>query len=242
MDYKLNLVVGEPIDFYGICTIYQPTLKDIMKFGIDKYEKLLIPYKITKEIFTINNNISDFDLLRTKIKNRDSEEYIDVLSLFIQSLKFFCKIEEKEISINAYDNSFVFNNDLNKSINRENFEEFCKIILEVNGTEKIKIEKSPMFSSERQKQIWELSQKGRAKSSKKDSINFATIVNIVKFGMDSLISKDIIKNMTIWEINNAYENIMKKERYRENLDICLVAGNENNELDLIHWSIKMKLD
>lgn len=240
MDYTLNLVLGEPIKFYDICTIYQPTIEDIMNIGIENYNKLLTPYIISKDILNIKNDeISDFDLLTLKLQDEDNKE-IDILSLFIQSLMFFCR-EEVDIATNNSEFAFAFQKDLNKIINKDNFQEFSNIILKINNTKKLEKEKIPAKESDTRKKIRELIQKGRDKKNKKqdNNINLATIVNIVKFGMDSYIEKDKIKKMTIWELYQAYENIMNKENYKNNFEIFLVAGNENKELDMNHWSSKM---
>ena len=233
IDYTTELVLGENINFQDICTIHQHTLSEIRAFGYGNYGQLLLPYTISKESLNIeNDNVTNFDLLFINLTNEEGNE-IDMFDLFIQSLKLFCK--EETILINKEDSSFVFKKGV---IDKNNFDEFANIMLKINGLEKSKKTVPP--KNKEKLSIWEKLQKGRAKKNinADNDANLANILNIVKFGMESYISKEELRKMTMWEIYNAYKNIINKESYRNNFEISLVSTTENKDLDLKHWTVK----
>lgn len=233
MDISLELQIGKPINFNNICKIYQKTFDDIYEYGFKDYEQLITPYALTKECLNIEDeNVSNFDLLFIKLKDEEGKE-VNVFELFIKSLSFFCN--ENNVMINQDTLDIVLKNGI---INRDNFDEFAEVILKINGTQRFKKPIPP--KNKDSKDLWEKLRKGRKRQQEKNKKNnqLSTIIKYIKFGTETYISKEEILKMTMWEIYDTYGTIMNKENYDRNFEIMLVAGNEKNELDLTHWSLK----
>jgi hypothetical protein len=226
MDIKLELVLQEPINFYGL-TVYQYSLKEISTIGFDYYNSLLLPYLLTWELLNIPEDkvidLKYFDILMVEQ---------DLFDSLIKSLCLFCKTDNIKIQDeNIFINDFI--------LNRDNFDEFGQVILDINSREKPKIEKPPVFANDRQKDIWEKLQEGRKKNKKKEELQLCDILNIVEFGGKFHIPIETIKTWTLWKIMNAYKSILEKDNYDSSFSVYLVSG----ETKLIekHWTQQIRV-
>jgi len=230
--YNIYLKIQEPIEFYDICTIYQPSFIEIFKYGIDKFEKLLLPYYITLD--NIYEEITDEQ--KEGLTNFDLVcNYQEFMSYLLLSLDFFCKskldFDEKGISFESFDGR----------LNRDNFDEFAEIILKISGRERAKKEKKKVFANDRQKDIWEKLQAGRMRNAKKNELKMEDVINVCEYGGISYIPVEEIKKWSLWRIINCYKAIMGINNYKDSFSIFLISG-KNEIIDGKHWSEVIKLD
>lgn len=233
LNLNLYLKIQEPIKFYNVCIIHQPSFKEILDYGLEEFEKLLLPYYITVD-----------SLFDDEITNEEKEELTNfdllcsspelVSSLFL-SLEFFCKdkpdVDEQGILFEGFEGR----------LNRDNFDEFADIILKICGREKPKKEKIPVFQNDRQRDIWEKLQEGRRRNAKNNELKLEDIINYCEYGGTSYIPIEEIKKWTIWRIMNCYSSIIGVSAYKDNFRIYLVSG-EKDLVDNKHWTDLLKLN
>lgn len=227
MDIKLNLVLQEPINFQGI-KIYQPILHDIFEYGLDEYNKLLIPYSLSWDLMEFSEEqrerIKFYDLV---ISNED------IFHIFLESLLYFCKDE----TIQCVQNGIKVGEGI---ITRDNFDELSEIILKINAHEKPKIEKLP--DNPRQREIELKMREAKAKLKNKSEFQLCDVINNVRYGGKYYISLDEIKQMTLWSLSNAFNAKIGLSNYDANFSIALVAGDKDNTLENNHWTKLLKVN
>ncbi|HEY8888943.1 MAG TPA: hypothetical protein VIM70_01615 [Clostridium sp.] len=229
--YNLYLKVQYPINFYDVCVIHQPSFEEILKYGIDEFEKLLLPYYITLDNVSVDltdeqkEDLTNFDLLCS------SQEFMGYLFM---SLEFFCKSEmdsdEKGIAFKGFKGR----------LHKDNFDEFAETILEICSRERQKAERKT-FANDIQRDIWEKLQAGRARNAKKNELKLEDVLNVCEFGGRYHIPIEEIKKWSLWRIINCYKTIMGISSYEDSFSIYLISG----EKDLIedkHWSELIKLN
>lgn len=226
MDINNELVLQEPITFQGI-TIYQPTLREIFKYGINEYNTLLLPYVVTTDVLEMSeeekSNIKTFDLI---INN---DQFLMYLYL---SLQLFCRTD----NIQIFEDRIEINGNV---LNRDNFDEFSEIILKINAKEKPKPDKLP--DNPRQREIELKLRAAKARIKNKNELQLCDVINIVKYGGKYYIPLEIIKDMTLWELMNAYRAKLGVSNYEDSLSIALVAGDKENKLQDLHWTKQLKI-
>ena len=89
LNLNLYLKIQEPIKFYDVCIIHQPSFKEILDYGLEEFEKLLLPYYITVDSLFDDEvtdeekeGLNNFDLLCSSS---------DLVGYLFLSLEFFCK-------------------------------------------------------------------------------------------------------------------------------------------------------
>lgn len=226
MDINEELVLQEPIEFQGI-TIYQPTIREIRKFGTEDYNKLLVPYIISLDVLDIpeeeKENIKTFDLIIDS-----TQLLVDLL----MSLITICKTND----VKALDNHIEING---SRLDRDNFDEFSDIILKIHAKEKPKVDKLP--ENPRQREIELKLRANRARARTKNEFQLCDVINNVKYGGNYYISTEEIKNMTLWELMNAYSAKLGVSQYQDTFSIALVAGDKDNNLRDKHWTKQLKI-
>lgn len=233
LNLNLYLKIQEPIKFYDVCIIHQPSFKEILNYGLEEFEKLLLPYYITIDNLFEDEvtdeekeGLTNFDLLCS------SQELVSCLFL---SLEFFCKdkpdVDEQGILFEGFEGR----------LNRDNFDEFADIILKICGREKPKKEKIPVFQNDRQRDIWEKLQEGRRRNAKNNEVKLEDIINYCEYGGRSYIPIEEIKKWTMWRIMNCYNSIIGVSAYKDNFSIYLVSG-EKDLIDNKHWTDLLKLN
>lgn len=241
---NLYLKVQRPISFYDVCTIYQPSFDEILDYGIDEFEKLLLPYYVTvdnlpEEITDEEKEgLNNFDLLCS------SGEFIVLLGL---SLEFFCKsnfdVDEKgivfisKLKFPEHGLPFIFKGRLNK----DNFDEFADIVLKICGRERQKKDKKPVFENDNQRKSWEKLQEGRKRNAKNNEVNIEDILNYCEFGGNSYIPIEEIKKWSLWRIMNCYKSIVGTSAYKDSFSIYLVSG-EKALIENKHWTDLLKIN
>lgn len=247
MDIYLNLELQEPINFYGL-TIRLPSIAEILRYGLEKYNRLLLPYIISLDSIGTDipeeqkKHIEIFDIITS------DEEMVDLLE---ESIRFLCNAENVLLTIDESDTvgiwvDYIYENhektlDIGHLfINRSNFDDFANIILLINSKERYVAERIPEFENERQKDVWDKLQEGRKRGSRSNSIGLRDIVNFCEFGGNSHIPASEIKTWTLWKLTNAYNSIIGKSSYDDNFQIYLVNG-EKELIENKHWSDLIKI-
>lgn len=236
MDINLNLVMQEPIKFQGI-TIYQPTMTEIIEFGYENFNKLILPYSLSFDLLNISEEEqSQFNLFEDFILK--DEVMLNVLAL---SINFFCKTKD----IKFKDNSILI--DSNK-LNRDNFDEFSQIILDLTSKEKPKVEKPPKFEHavgtpeyEEGYRKWLKIQENRKKYANKDILKIENVIKTVRFGGKSYIPLDEIKKMTIWTLMDAYKTVLLMDSYDKNYSAYLIDLEHKADRITPHWTDQIKI-
>jgi hypothetical protein len=227
IDIKLGLILQEPIDFQGV-KIYQPTLYEIFQCGVNIYNSLLLPYSLTWDMIGISEEkiegLKFFDIV---IKDKTLRE------LFVQSLMVFCHTDKIDIN----NDSIKIESGL---INRDNFDEFGDIILQINAREKQKIEKLP--ENPKQREIELKLRALRAKVKPKNEFQLYDIINNVRYGGKYYIPMSEIQEMTLWSLYNAFNSKVGLSNYDATFSIALVAGDKNKTLEDNHWTKLLKID
>lgn len=228
--YNLYLKVQKPIKFYDVCIIHQPSFEEILEYGTEEFEKLLLPFYITLD--NISEELTDeqkegltnFDLLCS------SEEF---MSYLISSLEFFCKSE-----MDSDENGIIFKG-FNGRLFRNNFDELAETILEICGRERQKVEKKT-FSNDIQRDIWEKLQAGRARNAKRNELKLEDVLNVCEFGGKYYIPIEQIEKWSLWRIINCYKTIMGISSYEDSFSIYLISG-EKDLIENKHWTELIKL-
>jgi len=230
--YNIYLKIQEPIKFYDVCIINQPSFIEIFKYGIEEFEKLLIPFYITLDNLAEEiteeqkEGLTNFDLVCN---------YQEFMFHLLISLEFFCKskidFDENGISFESFEGR----------LNRDNFDEFAEIILKTCGRERAKKEKKKVFANEKQRDIWEKIQAGRMRHAKKNELKLEDVINVCELGGNSYIPVEEIKKWSLWRIINCYKSIMGISNYKDSFSIFLISG-KNEIIDGKHWSEVIRLD
>ncbi len=233
---KSKLLLGKPIYIDAFGTIYQPTLDEILDY--DNYQLVNLIFSTDIEMVGIENRelYKNFDVFFFKDVDGNyvyQYEGISMIDILIDILKFYLKKEDIFL-YQKKDMIPIVVLDDNHVLYRDNFDELAKVMLLINHTEKASIEKPPKLKNEKHKDIWEKLKKGRERQAEKRG-GIETIINEVIHCGRSYISYKEIVQMTMYQLFNSYESIMKIDRFYTNFKQYLV-GVSPDKLDLTHWS------
>ena len=81
----------------------------------------------------------------------------------------------------------------------------------------------------------------RVKQKNKNEFLLCDIINIVKYGGKYRITTEEVKNMTLWELTNAYNAKLGISQYENLFQIALVAGDKEHKLEDNHWTKLLKV-
>lgn len=228
------LEVQKEIKFNNI-TIYQTSLDEILEYGIEEYNMLMLPFLLDVDDFgdiVVDNdklleNINIFDILILDERT---------LTMLLNAISFFCKTNE--ISFDEAKHILYVGDG---HIDKNNFAEFADIILQINAKQKIVKEKPPENMTQKQKEIWEKLQAGRERAMAKSQVDLADLINTCQFGGDYYIPIKDISQWTMWNISRCYKSILGKSNFRESFDIYCVTG-ENKLIENRHWTDLIKIE
>lgn len=230
----LNLVYLEaqkPIKFNDIL-IYQITLDEILEYDIEKYNMLLLPFLIDVDDLNIPEEVpvEDLNIFDIFTLNQDS------FAILLDSISFFCKTNK--VSFDEQKQTLYIGDGY---INKDNFADFAKIILESNAKQKIQKEKPPKNMTDKQKDIWEKLQAGRKRAMEKSQIDLSDLINVCQFGGEYYIPMEDILQWTLWNISRCYKTILGKSSFSELFDIYCVTGEEKL-IKNHHWTELIKVN
>ena len=234
LEIKTYLVTQKPIPFENIL-IHQLSFEEILNFGIEQFNQLLIPYLLTIDILDIpKKDKINLDLFEDIILKDSS-----LLISLIYSLQLFCKIDD----IDILEDGIKIDNFI---LNKNNYEDFSNIVLQICVREKLKLEKPPRFKAkegteeyEEALRRWNNLQEGRKRNAEKNTLQIYDVLNICEF-YDYYIPIETIVKWTLFKIMQCYKVKIGVSNYRDNFSIYLVAGDkkiiENN-----HWLEQIKV-
>lgn len=227
---SVYLETQKQINFNKI-TIYQPSLDEILEYGIDKYNMLVLPFLLDINDFNFEDNsllqdVNIFDILILDIN----------IGILLESISFFCKTDE--IGLNEQEGVLYIGDGC---INRDNFGEFAEIILQINAKQKPEKEIPPANMTEKQKEIWEKLHAGRQRAYEKSQIDLADLINICQFGGQYFIPISEILQWTLFNISRCYKSIIGKANYQDLFDIYIVTGEEKL-IKNQHWTDLIKIN
>lgn len=235
--YYLNLITQKPINYNGLI-IYQPSFNEIINYGIDIYNQIMSIYSLTLDFFADSLDIENINMFDDLILSDEG-----LLNLLSESLYILAKPSEIIFYKNKKNLELKFietldnGDELEKSfiINSSNFDDISEIILKINASKKIVIEKPPENMSEKQRDVWNKLQEGRQKDAKKNKIHIYDILNICEFGGDYHIPIETICSWSLWRIMNCYNARVGWKSYDDSLQIALVSGESKSISGENHW-------
>ncbi|MDF2588224.1 MAG: hypothetical protein K0S41_2065 [Anaerocolumna sp.] len=226
--YYLDLVTQDPINYNGLI-IYQPSFMDIKQYGLENYDVLMYVHKLTLDCFggVVSGDTNLFEDIILKDKG--------LTNCLTESLYMFTKPEIIYLSSDNKYLKLVFNKNDHFIINADNFNDISDILLKINATQKIKIEKPPENMSDRQKDVWKKLQEGRQRDENKNELHLYDMLNICEFGGDYHIPISVIKDWSLWRIMNCYKTRVGWKGYCDNLQIALISHDDKNISGKNHW-------
>lgn len=227
MDIRLELITGRDINFNGV-KIIQKSISEILDLGMDNYNKLLFPFILDIENFNIPKFIGDFSVFDILVLDSNIE-------ILLNSLKFFCNADK--IQFDEHIKRIYIHDGY---LDRSNFEEFSKIILEISGKVKPEREKQPVFKSQKHQDIWDKIQKGRKRIAEQNKVELCDMINVCEFSGDYHIPISEIMDWSLWRIANCYKNILEKQSYRDSFEIFLISGDKSI-IENKHWLDRVKI-
>lgn len=175
-----------------------------------------------------------------------------VIKRLIEVIKFLCKTNDVSLYLENIVNGTLDTTDknyilINKSykINRDNFEDFKKLVCEILDTE-IKIEKKPQKKSEEENELLSLFEKKKSeyekkykkkpkKDKNKDNLTIFTLINYIIHYKDSQYNYDTIRNLTIYQIKNTFKYYQNQEMYELDMKYRTSGNFKMDKKTSEHW-------
>lgn len=233
---KNGLLLNSPYQFKDICTIYPISIEYALSFDTNaEFLNKFMPYMITKEVLSeeLPKDISIFEIICL-----NEQLFINLADTIME----ICKTENIKMNTETLE---IFINDSTSSLNKDNFEEFSELVLEMIQAKKLtKAEnKEPEFATEEGRQRWLQLQKNREafnkKSGKDEAKQLYDIINIVQFGLGTYIPDNEILSWSYWKLIKSYMTVLNKTNYQNSFDVYLQTGDKS--LIETHWSELIKL-
>lgn len=232
-DVYLKLLLRDPIYIRDMGLIYQPLIKDIVGIGEEKLNKYIGAISISKELF-INtetkdlDNITNFDVIFSLPDKNYRNRLIEAIQFFTRQKVYFLE-EVWFVTVGKQGR-----------LHKDNYDEFVDIVLKMFNRQRVKADnKRTDKMSEKQKEIYYKISKHRREQEEKNRFLLSDIINIVKHGGPSFITKEDIKNMTYFELMKCFETIISKSNYEEFLEYK-TSPNFKVEESVQHWTISIK--
>lgn len=229
----LKLLLREPIYVEDMGFIYQPLIKDIVNIGENTLNSYINALSLTKELFMDNDNnmdddLSNFDIIFSITDEKFRNTIVKAIEFFTRQKVYFFE-EVGFISVGKQGR-----------LHKDNYDDFINIVLIMFNRQRVKsnYEKTKNMS-EKQKEIYYKITKYRRNNIEKNKLLLSDIINIVKHGGSSFMTKDQIKSMTYFEMIKCFETIISKNNYQEFLQYK-TSPNFKVEKSVPHWTISIK--
>lgn len=219
-------LLGEPIEFKEICTIYPLTIGKRVKLGEQYFNSTFLPYSISEDIAKEHGFADVFSLI---ISDRN------LLLAFCESLEILCNVKEVKFTD---DETGVFLGENQVPMDSTSFREFSKIVRDWNCIPIYKPEVEPFFATEEGREKWLKLKALRAKNAKSETDLISTMMSVVQFGGNSFIPESVISNWTYWKLVNSYHAIINSREYEHSFSAYLQSGKK--ELVKDHWTDRVK--
>lgn len=243
--------MGRPvlIDKDGGIYLHQPKISDIIDFGEDKFNELVLPYVLTTDLVfggvdneeELSKKYSIFELFFIRLDNGGTlldkifggTNALDALK---ESIEYFFQTDDVRVLENRQ--KIVVNNTY--LIDQSEFNKIRLLIQSFSCRKDIEVEKPPKNMTKRQKDIWLKLQKGRKRTAERNAIYLQDIINFTSFGGTSFIPFDQIENMTYYQLQNAYKGIIGKDSYNIGMGYKLSQKFDVKD-DIKHWTETLKI-
>lgn len=220
-------LLGSPIAFKGICTIYPLSIGKRLSFDEQYLNTLFLPYVISEEL--IQEKYGTVDIFSCIVNDEV------LLSSFCESLKVLCNAEKIQLDKSGCK---ILIDDNKTPMDSSAFKDFSKVVRDWNCISVSKPEPEPVFETEEGRRQWLNLKAMRAKNAKVENDFLSTMINVVQFGGASYISEDIILNWTVWKLASAYHAVINSREYEHSFSAYLQGGKR----DLVkqHWTERLK--
>lgn len=233
MGDELKYLLSEPIEIKDLGRLRQPTVADIIhEGGEDVLNEYLGVISFSKEHLEGDGvdlkDLSNFEVV-CLIEDKGFRQ------TFIKAVEFFTG--EK---VHFLDEVMIISVGKTGKLHNENFDEFVGAVLKMHLRERSEPEnKRTEKMTEKQKKIYEKLQMHRRRHQEKNRFHLIDVINIVKHGGPSFVSKEEIRNMTYFELYKAFEVIVSKDNYGEFLRYK-TSPNFKVEDSVQHWTLSIK--
>lgn len=238
LDVGMNLVQCKDIDFYGICTIQQPTVEMVFSrdnYSYADYRTALLPLMIDSKY--VGLNMSNFDMLfepELKVELQSKETEIFLLPVFVKyTLSLFVK---EKVSYHEGYNCFYFDDDVDRRLDRDNFDEFSDIILKISNEEKLK---KPNYEGLSKKKIALREKIRKREEQEKGKLTMSYVYSLVEYKKG--YTKEEMNNLTMWKLMFLFDTIFSEESWNNNFQVLLNGGTDDNKIDKRHWMEKINI-
>jgi len=231
LDYNINLVLGSPIPIEDRFHIKQFTINDIKKnIGFSKYYAYINmicidPLSIKMTLNTIDN-VSPYDFIMANCYHDKTGDFVrgicDGLSLFLGEQVGF-----------DYTNVKLFTD--NHTIGMLDFEDIVEAIRNVNCMDK---GENIEVKNEAQLQYMINSRKMKAKYAGGSQSDLSDIISSVCAKHPS-INLFNVGELTVYQLIEQYKRLNMIDSYFISVK-SLIAGADKKDVDLKHWSEKLK--
>lgn len=235
--YYFELVRQQPINYNGLL-FYPISLDEISeKIGYDNFDNVLYPFLMHKDCIDLpEEDLERMDLFEDFILANEALLYSVVIIL-----RLFCKCDDIRMSEDAKSIVLWFSEESFFEVTKDNFDDICSIIMQINAKQKIKVEKPPKNMSEKQKDIWLKLQEGRRKDSEKNGIKFYDILNICEFGGEYHIPQSVIGSWTLWKINHCFSTRVDIKNYTDGVTLVSATHDGKPISGDNYWIQKMRV-
>lgn len=240
---------GENIDLakYKLGRIKQPKINDFVKNNItieDFYSPFIMndlmikQTKKVQETIELKEKLGTLTFLMFNIYNASEERKEELLNSFRNS--FYLLYETKEIIFKDY-KIFIGSEEDLVIVDNDNFDILCDVVLEMLKINKDNLnveEKKPMSALDRV--FEERRNKYKKKAKKEEGFSILDLCNIVVHGYSLEYEK--VYNMTIYQLKNSYEVMLKKEAFHNDTLYRISPKFEFKDNKFEHWVEKAKIE
>lgn len=227
---KLKLLAGLSLKFSNI-EIKPLTLIQIADIGYKQYNLYLMNLIAEPKDFNLVegidiNSITTWDIILSNMYH-GTDEYREFL---INAMELF--VQDKVTFVYCKGYFYVGNIKDNKIINKDNFEEFKRILKIQNCLDKEK--KEEKFANKKAEEIMKKIMKGRQSiKNNSEKVEFSDLVSVLAANGNGLNILNVW-DLTMYKFNDQFARMQMIEEYDINIR-SLLAGANSNEIKLKHY-------
>jgi len=242
-----DLLSPSPIPIQSVGRIRKPTLKEISdSIGIKKYNYYIYLLNLNVEEYVQISGLSEFYSELSEEQKSELTLYnfiindIELREMFSETFSFFIV---ENVVFSEDHNVFLVLDEENETvgfINNENYRTVCDYILQSNCVETKQKPKKQIFTSERARELYELQEKRKKNSQKKDDyqkdLELGNMISKLSAYHNNLNPTNIW-DLTIFQIYDQFQtvNYMKQINLSE-----MIYSNHGGEYSPTDWFKNIK--
>lgn len=248
---KLNytsIISPFPLRVSGVGNIKSPKLEDIWspKVTIEKYEFFLALISMNVKIYcqTVDpqkkewydslsndekNNINMFDLITLDQELRS--QYMTIFNFFFDEDIYW---DEQSRVLCTYTINADNSPNIVGVIHRDNWNEVCDIILQMNGVKKRGNSSQMKFKSDFTREIWELTHPEEMDDQKNKNMELGNIISAVAARANSINITNIWE-LTVGQLFDQFDRLQNNTFFDLSCLNVAVWGDEKNKFNGIAW-------